>query len=312
MSCPYSSSVIRASGLHACTFAILALAAISDGQVGSFQPLDAPKDMVRLNEEKDRFYRNKGYVPLHGAIESARLEPGTLVLTDELVVAKGADVRFAAGSHVLCESGVRIKVEGQLIVLGSSTNPVVFAPLPTGQYCFPPETGDTLWNGITVEDSATLYLECAHIRGCVAGVDILSGNNSIRFRNTVFSNTGRYSIRVDGREVRIAQDEPVTWLWPEVEKSGELRFARTAGDKEATRWKWPARIGLATIAVGGFGLAAASEYLVRKYSDDFSREPDPSRADELHKNAESAARMRTVGIVVGGVGAVGFTVTFFF
>ena len=292
------------------SLAIAGVLATADAQQPSFGPLDTPRDMVRLNEEKDEFYRRKGYTPLHGAIESARLGPGTFVLTDELVIGRGTDVRFSEGCRILCETGVRIRVDGQLVALGSSDNPVVFAPLPAEEYCFPPQTGDTLWNGIVVEDSATLYLESARVRDCIAAVDILSGSNSVRFRNTVFSNTGRYAVRVDGREVRIARDEPVTWLWPEVEKSGQLKLV--PGGAAATRWKLPVRIGLATIAVGGFALAAASEYLVRKYGDDFSAETDPSRADELHTKARRAARMRTAGIVTGGVGAVGFTVTLFF
>ncbi|MBD3390888.1 MAG: hypothetical protein GF410_02620 [Chitinivibrionales bacterium] len=293
-------------------FAIVALFVVTNAQQPSFGPLDAPRDIVRLTEEKDRFYRQKGYTPLHGSIESASLEPATFVLIDELVIGRGIDLRFAAGSRILCENGARIRINGKLIALGTSNRPVVFASLPASEYCFPVQTDDTLWNGITVEDSAALYCERVHIGDCDAGVDILSENCSVRFRETVFRNTGRYSIRVDGREVRIAEDEPVTWLWPEVRESGELTFVRGAGAGGHARWKWPARIGFAAIAAGGIGLAAASEYLVRKYSEDFSSETDPARADKLHTRAERAARLRTMGIVAGGVGAVGFTVTFFF
>ncbi len=128
----------------------------------------------------------------------------------ELEIPKNEVLKIEEGCVLYFKKFTGIKVEGSLIVEGTSQNPVIFTSI--NEYKAKTTEDDTVqpsafdWNGILIESSMeSVKLSNFILKNSVYGLK--SNIKSISFTNGFFSNNGQYSFTIKDKIIDIPKDK---------------------------------------------------------------------------------------------------------
>lgn len=249
---------------------------------------------------------------------------------------------FDPGCILRFENYTGIVVRGELICLGSSLKPVVFTSsrdIPSTRTM--PEAFD--WNGIKVtSESDGITLENCVIAYSTFGLNIESNATPVSIKEIKFNNNGSASLTREKKMMPVTENQGVSFVWPEIQQVKAMpdtmekdsaaapqpnkktkKTAKKEYAKPKGAWKQPVRITFgSTAAVGGIlwlsGYLQSGKYLNQREHvyDHFVKGTTTNVVDPNWKNADKNYRnwvnIQNLGIGLFSVGAIGFSVTFFF
>ena len=248
-------------------------------------------------------------------------ESGQYVATGTITVKRGKTLTFAPGSVVRFKQFAGIIVEGTLKCVGWESQPVIFTSdnnrLKDGdaQYKIPAPFD---WNGIQVADSlASLDLENVRITYSTYGLDIKSSAAQVRLKGVVFAENGRGGITIDDKQLGVIDNEEFSFVQPPVDTMASPRKVSAKPmvqpkPHKPMDWRFPVRLSLGAIAIGGIAAGIYENMQVVKYQKVYDSDKTTSIIENDKKNASDAQKYRNFGYVIGIAAACGFTFTFFF
>ncbi len=265
------------------------------------------------------YYRNRGIQPLINSSQAGDFSPGTYLIPHDILIEKGKVMTIYPGTKILFTQNAMLVVNGTLVCTGTKEAPVVFRKLENQNYFHPIDTRvETRWDGIYLPDSAVLKMKNTIISDSKYGI-VISGKDvgmvfdSVRFVNNKFQN-----VKIGDRMMKIAENSPIVFHYPEQEGV----FVEPVIVKNATETiqqkrdrphetAYPAmRIGMGVAGGAGLAIAIAGFIVHNKYS---TRSDDDAAIENKYRSYSNAGSVVAIGgAILFGIGAAGFTWTFFF
>jgi hypothetical protein len=266
-------------------------------------------------EEETAFYRSRHYIPIKGEQESD-YPKGVYLVTDDVVIKKGRTMTFMPGTLVLLKKDTRITVEGRLICQGNPKAAITFAKLENDKYLIPLDAGvDARWDGIFITDSGSVEISYTVITGSKYGVENDLANGTILLDTVMFKDNKFQNLKVSGNLICVQEGKFVFYSSRTSGVQGGIKNSGVISSGNANKpknWILPVRIGCGALALAGGGLYV-TELIVagnfQKKSDDAENSGD---AENYYNKAKSAAAAGNAGGILAILGAIGFSVTFFF
>jgi hypothetical protein len=266
-------------------------------------------------DEETEYYRSKHYIPIKGEQDSD-YPRGVYLVTNDIVIKKGKTMTFLPGTLVLFKKDTRITVDGRLICQGNPNGTITFGKLANEKYLIPLDEGvDARWDGIFVTDSGSVEISFTYITGSKYGLENDQANGTILLDTVMFKDNKFQNLKIGGSRIRVPEGKFVFYSSRTGNPYDGMKIAggRLSGEnKKRTNWKIPLRIGCGAVALGGVAVYAAEMLAAsdnQKKSDNATNQNDA--VDYLTKADNAAALGNSAGII-GVLGAIGFSVTFFF
>jgi hypothetical protein len=193
------------------------------------------------------------------------------------------------------------------------------------------------WNGIIVADSSSsATMEYTRVAYSIYGLDVKSDSSKVKLDKAVFTDNGHSSIRVNGRQLEVKDNEPFSYVQPtpdtdmvplkkpsiEEPEAPSQPPVKTMAAKKTAPWKFPVRLGLGAIAAVGLGVAVYEHLQAEKYYPNYH---DPQVTQNANENAnngsivndnqskiQKAVKLRDIGQIIAAIAGLGLGITFFF
>jgi hypothetical protein len=266
-------------------------------------------------DEETAFYRGNHYIPIKGEQDSD-YPKGVYLVTDDVVIKKGKTMTFMPGTMVLLKKDTRITVEGRLICQGNPMGTIMFGRLANEKYFMPLDAGvDARWDGIFVAESGSVEISFSSITGSKYGLENNQASGAIILDTVVFKDNKFQNLKVAGNLICVPEDKSI--FYSSITSAPRSGMKNTVGpipseDKKQANWKIPLRIGCGALALAGSALFV-TELVV---SGNFQKKSDAARdsadATGYYNKASDASKVGNLGAILGLLGVIGFTVTFFF
>lgn len=271
-----------------------------------------------LGDEEQAYYQSKHYIPIKGEQDSD-YPRGVYLVTDNVEVPKGKTMTFMPGTLVLFKKDTKITVNGRLICQGNPKGTITFGKLSNDKYFIPLDSSvDARWDGIFVTDSGSAEISFSYITGSKYGLETDTVNHgrvmldTVMFRNNKFQN-----LKVAGNVINVPENQFVFYSTQEdspfkIGKNKQGNGKITLGHNQSQRWKLPVQIGL-----GALGLIGGAVYVTERIAAaDYQKKSDnsnvPNDVVNNYNKGQDAATISNYSLLLGIIGALGFTVTFFF
>jgi hypothetical protein len=246
--------------------------------------------------QESKEYLDKGIICYYGEVSTEEFNNREAIILEDLIIPEGA-VFTLKGDRLQVRPKKRIIVRGKLICRG------IKSEKKTRPLTITSESGPgavDLWGGIVVEPTGKLELEAVNIYRSFCGVHIKNKKSRVYMNDLLFEEN-HIDFQVEDKKVDTEKLKGHNRLyWAEHIK----------GYFENRRLMWAILQG-STLAIGVSGLVmgALGEYKVRDYDKKYGDAKDTKSADDYYDKGIRAEKLRTAGIIVGSIGAVGFTVT---
>jgi len=253
--------------------------------------------------------------PQDGAYERANY-----LVDSTVVVENGKTLVFEPGCVVRFKQYGEIRVEGELVVRGTLDGPIHL----TSWKHRPPSEGGTApapydWNGIVLADSdASLTMTYTRLVYGTIGVTVKAAGAVVDIDSCSFDHNGIADIAAGGPEFFAPKGKLFSYhTKPRVSGTAvavttTTTATETGGNRRHPRWVPVVRWTACGLAVAGLAAGIAGEYMARSYQQQGNDASSGADADDFYGKRDAMVAVRTVGYVTGGLGAVGFTVTWFF
>jgi hypothetical protein len=244
---------------------------------------------IELSGEQDGLYGKADYL-----------------VTSDVIIRKDSTLTFEPGCIIRFRPQTALIVEGRLYCPGLADRQIVLLGAR-------PSTGDTAqsrWRGIQVDSGASLLMSSVYMSGSSYGIKASAQCDSIGLQHTAFEDITGAAVRVGGTDAGVTKGKSVDYAY-----SFRTEMAGNAAEHArppTKRWRTALRVTCASVAVVGVAAAVGGDVQLGRYADEYHKSRDTQRVDELHQKMENMATVRTIGIIVAGVGAAGFGVTLFF
>ncbi len=264
-----------------------------------------------VTAQEDEFYREKGYVVLNGE-QDGEYPKAVYLITQKVTVPPEKTMILHPGSILLFKKDTRIIVRGELICRGAETAEITLGKLDNQKYYFPlaPEL-ETRWDGLFLEESATLEAAFTTISQSKYGITASANHGAINLESVTFIDNKFHDIRVADAKVDYSEGhtlferiEPGGTPTPPVPPEPERRAV--------PQWKIAASIGSGAVVAGGVILAALFHNKVVGYENEYNDLTDGGEIAAVKQKRKSALIGRGVGLGLAVLGAGGVTVTILF
>jgi hypothetical protein len=252
------------------------------------------------------------------------------IVDQDIVVPAGKKSVIKEGCVFLFKNYTGLKVEGQLSVEGTPAKPVVLTSVndndhnPQSEQL--PNSFD--WNGVLVAREAT-GASFQHFQLKYSVYGIKAQNTSIQIADGLFSQNGQFHFTINDKIQYVQDNVPYTYNASATAAAGSARVeqgkaakqkaeetpSKTHGGKNgkpALRWTCFG-VGVAGVAVGTTFVVLYGKEKTRMAEID--KNPGSYTHDEwtnTRSRWQTDAALTTVGFVLGGLGLVGFGLTFVF
>lgn len=263
---------------------------------------------------------------LSGAIDDVTFtkEGNPYLIEQEILVPAGKTVVMPAGCLLLFESFAGMKVEGRLLVQGTSDDPVVFTSIHDSE--FNPDTKQLPnpfdWNGIFVtEQSRGTHFNNFTLKYSVYGIK--SQSQQVVVQNGLFSQNGQFHFTVNDKIQYVQENIPFSYgsegKKPTSQKTDDKADSQTE-EKSSETSTGKKIIRFSSLGVGVVGIGVGTILLARRshwtnMMEDAKTNPDnhtPGDWSTYNNNANRSLGGGVAGLVVGTLGLAGFGVTFVF
>ena len=271
---------------------------------------------IQREQQEMEYYRGIGLLPLTNGPNNENLPAGSYIITHDIIVEKGKALTLVAGSTIYFTQNAMLVVNGKLICSGSPDAPVIFRRLDNQKYFEPIDSRvETRWDGIYLPDSAQLEMSYSLISDSkygivVSGKDVSMVFNLVRFANNKFQN-----VKIGNREMKISENSPIVFRYPEqkgvFKEPAPVVYATETiqNNRKKLGTSYP-KLRVAMGITGGAGLIVGLAG-VGMYNNYYNEYKD-SKDEKDKSNMNIGKGMAIAGGLLFGIGAVGFTWTFFF
>lgn len=294
-----------------------------------------------VSEEEIAFFREKGMQPFLAAEQDGDYPSGTYLVLKDLVIEQGKVMTLYPGSMIFLKKDARIIVKGKLVCQGKPEARVIFEKLDNYSYFNPIDTSiGTWWDGLYVEDSATLEMSFTEVNSSKYGIIAKPNAASLALDSIQFYNNKYHSIRfgseipdvpdnemitirrsgLDNQPTVRAQNENSSSPIPKASYSSVYRNQMTDGTtlmKTNPPQRNKLRIVSTISTLVGAALAGGG-YYVFDYYNDLSKNHSNPEVDKP-ETIDKYERLRLIGeistytgIGIGVLGLTGFTLSFVF
>ncbi len=260
---------------------------------------------------------------LSGAIDDVTFtkEGNPYLIEQEILVPSGKTVVMPAGCLLLFESFAGMKVEGRLLVQGTSDDPVVFTSIHDSE--FNPDTKQLPnpfdWNGIFVtEQSRGTHFNNFTLKYSVYGIK--SQSQQVVVQNGLFSQNGQFHFTVNDKIQYVQENIPFSYgsqKRPESEeKRSDDKPEKPKKSNETGRREKLLRYG--SLGIGVIGIGAGTVLFIRNRQHQSRVDSwDPangskSEYDDLRGKAQGTGAGSIITYSLGALGFIGFGVSFAF
>lgn len=267
----------------------------------------------------------QGQTKLSGAIDDVTFtkEGNPYLVEKEILVPAGKTVVLPAGCLFLFESFAGMKVEGRLLVQGTSEDPVVFTSIQDSE--FNPDTKQLPnpfdWNGIFVtEQSRGTHFNNFTLKYSVYGIK--SQSQQVVVQNGLFSQNGQFHFTVDDKIQFVQENIPFSYgAEKRPSSAGEgVKNETTKPEKSKLTGKRKQLLRYGSLGIGVVGVGLGTVFMVRRGSwsslmNDAKQNPNshsPGDWDTYRSKSSGATAGSVVGYTLGALGLTGFGLTFAF
>ena len=271
------------------------------------------------------FATSSGETVLSGPIQTSELNSsGSPYRVDQdVTIPAGKTLAIKEGCVLLFNNFTGLRVEGALSVEGTAERPVIFSSINDGDdNPFAEQLPNSFdWNGITLEQGANAFMKNFKVKYSVFGVR--SRNPGIQIENGVFNQNGQFNFTINDKVQDVKESSLFSYNTaanaPAQSAAGSVSSnAKSASTKEPTMQK---NVFLyACLAVGVIGAGVGIYYGVRagqdtRKLDDLAANPGSGTTADWDKTEKSKNQSTLLGTIIGGlggVGLIGFGLTFAF
>lgn len=269
-------------------------------------------------QEEIDYYRNMGIQPLVSGAQEGDFSLGTYLIPHDIIVEKGKSMNVFPGTTILFTQNAMLVVNGSLVCTGTKEAPVLFRRLDNKKYYRPIDPRvETRWDGIYLPDGARCEMRNTIVSDSKYGIVISGKDVSMIFDSVQFVNNKFQNVKIGERVMKIAEKTPIVFMYPE--QKGvfvEPAVVKTATESIQQNRKQPhttsyprLRVGMGITGIVGLGAFISGLVINDKYYTRHANEPENEKYSKL-ANAGTVAAVG--GGILLGVGAAGFTWTFFF
>ncbi len=269
-------------------------------------------------ERELAYYRGIGIQPLVEATQSGELAPGTYLIPHDLLIEKGKVLTIFAGSTILFTQNAMLVVNGKLVCSGTAEAPIVFRRLDNQKYFQPIDSRvEIRWDGIYLPDSAKLEMKNTIVSDSKYGIVISGKDVAMVFDSVLFINNKFQNVKIGNQVMKIDENTPVVFRYPEqrgvfvepaVVKYATETIQNKKGKKQHKTNYPKLRVSMGIMGIAGLAGGIAGVVAHKKYSESYEKKKDEGDL-EMSKAGRIAA---AGGAVLFGIGAAGFTWTFFY
>ena len=250
------------------------------------------------------------------------------IVDQDVLIPDGKTFTIDEGCVLLFKPFTGLVVRGKLLIEGSPSNPVVLTSINDNHYNDKAEMlpNPFDWNGILIHQTA----DGAVIKNCVISFSVYgvkSQTARLDIESGTFRQNGQFSCTVNDKILPVVDNIQFSWKPPPSDSSVIASTDSTTKKKRdnANRTRRIIRYGGLGVGLVGAGVGTVflvkdlqSRRIIQEYEEASKAGKDPPPGSTL-KDAEKAydtyptqEAVAIVSYILGGLGLIGFTLTFIF